>query len=209
MTRRTPRLSSRSRREDLLRCVAPRVVRVEPGEGGQGELRAGDEQVSCAGRGQASAGIVVADEQAAVLEQVQPIERGKAAALLVPAERGRRPPEHRQPLVQDRPLAPLHLRDRPDRVAVAGLQRIAEDQAEVDVADQRAETAVRKAAQRIAGQQPVTQRDSVGVRGFGQHPLAVHVTQRRSPATRLRPARRDRTRRRARRPGRGRAAPAS
>src|SRR5262249_51993224 len=83
-------------------------------------------------------------------------------------------PEHGQPLVQRRALALLGIGDRLDRLAVAGLDGIADDQPEVDVTDQVAEAAVGEAAQRVRGDQAVSEGGKISVGRLGQHTLAVH-----------------------------------
>ena len=84
-----------------------------------------------------------------------------------------RAPEHREPLVQGRPAG----RARPGRpcamVAAVGQpdSGSCQDEAEIDVADQRAEAAVGQAAQRVPGDQPIAERFGVGGDGALQHGL--------------------------------------
>ena len=172
----SPIASSRAGRGE----VEPRSCRpAAPSVAGQiveRELGAGHDELPRGRSWQSGTRVVGAGEQATVLDQVQAIERREATAVQFPSKRRRRAPEDRQPLVEHRALALLRVRDQLDRGIVRRWRWVAEDQAEVDVADELAETAVCEAPQRVGGEQPVAERDPIGLHRLGQDPLAVAPT---------------------------------
>ena len=170
--RRTPWAISRSGTTDLLDRVradgpprpqaAARSLRrpAGPDQELERELRARDHELVCAGASETRA-CVYAKQQPSVLDQIQTIDRRKAPALRLPVQCRPRTPEHRQPLGQRRTLCPFSPRHGLDPLDVSRTDRISDDQSEVDIAYERAEAAVGKAAERVRSNQPFTQRDLV------------------------------------------------
>lgn len=109
-----------------------------------------------------------------VLNEVEPIERRESTPDLLSCESRRRPPENREALVQRRASGLKRFRDPLDGVSVRATQWVSDDQAEVDVADERAIPAVGQAAQCVGGQQSLPERAAVGIRCFRQHSLGLH-----------------------------------
>jgi hypothetical protein len=92
-----------------------------------------------------------------VLEQAQSVKRGETPTGGVTGKRVRRPPEHRQPGVQPGSRRAHLLGHVEQRHRVRRPDRVGEDQRHVDVADQRAEAAVRETAQGVGREQPSTE----------------------------------------------------
>ena len=123
------------------------------------------------------AGDAVADvgpgEQSAMLYQVKPVQRGESAAPGPAPQGARRPPEHREPLVQLGSAGPHRVADRAKRDPVFQPGRIREHQPDVDVADQRAEPAMRQAAERVGGDKAGPEGRLKGGDRLGEHRLAL------------------------------------
>jgi hypothetical protein len=100
------------------RGVPRRVLRrSHTGQEGEGELGPDDQELVAAGPREVRAD-VLAGEQEAMLDQVEPVERREAAAGPLAPQGRRSPPEHRQPLVQRRASGLHSFGHAPDRLGV-------------------------------------------------------------------------------------------
>jgi hypothetical protein len=138
------------------------------------ERRSGNQQLAGARACEVIARGVRPGQQATVLDQVQAIERGKAPAGALAAQDGRRSPEHRQPRVERGALGLLPVRNRLNGLGVAGMDRIAHDQADVDIAHELAEAAVGQAAERVDRDEPVAERHPTGGSDLSEDDLGHH-----------------------------------
>jgi hypothetical protein len=64
-----------------------------------------------------------------------------------------------------------------DRLGILWTGGVANHQAKIGVADERAEPSVREAPERVGRYQSLAERPPVRLRGFGQYGLAIHAAE--------------------------------